>query len=149
MRRDDSGVGGFVEDLPVLFFVLGGVMMLVATSAWASQQLVDSDTQRQLDAIAWSVLERLLEAMRDGAQDVLSASKMNQSGLTSAVLRCDIKCPLAVSVWERYPEQSLLASHQSAGVGMNATSAHASSLLNAVDDRGLTVVLEVTVFVYR
>jgi len=148
MRSDDSAVGGFVEDLPVLFFVLGGVMMLMVTSTWASQQLVNSDLQRRLDATAWSVLEELLEVIRGDTQDVPSTSHMNQSGLASAVIRCDIPCPFTVSIWERYPEQSLLSSRQSPGVEMCESSAHASRLMNAVNDRGLIVVLEVSVLVY-
>lgn len=76
MRRDESGVGGFVEDLPVLVFVLVGVLALVSTSVWVAQERTDAQTALRSEALAEGLLDAVLLRFSDGVDCSISVHEL-------------------------------------------------------------------------
>lgn len=52
MRRDESGVAGFFEDLPVLMFVLAGTLTILISAINASSAKMLEERNRAIEAIA-------------------------------------------------------------------------------------------------
>lgn len=84
MRRDESGIGGFVEDLPVLAFVLVGALALVSTSVWVAQERADARACLRADASAEGLLDAVLLRLSDGAECGISVPELR--GLNASVV---------------------------------------------------------------
>jgi len=150
MRRDCSGVAGFFEDLPVLMFVLSGVVALVFTSVFVSVRTSADRLDEELDAIATRMVDSVTsEILYSCGPDVLptvaSVRALDYSNLVSH-LSCGRG--FALSVCSLHPLFACVfnvSSHQS---GAPRSTGYASELLNALADNGLTVVLEVRAIVW-
>ena len=66
MRVDERGIGGFVEDLPVLVFVLAGAVAVVSTASWTIEARVDAREQTAADALAADIIDALLFDLSEG-----------------------------------------------------------------------------------
>ena len=149
MRADEEAVGGFFEDLPVLVFVLAGVSVLVSSAVWAEQELArdraDAELEFAAEILVGAVCAHLFPA--DGVLptvDSLRTCNLSQVSLAAAPGQ-----GCAVAVRERYPADLLLYNESVGCSVVPDVVASASRLMNAVDSRGLTVVVEVRASVWQ
>lgn len=150
MKADCEGVAGFFEDLPVLMFVLAGVLVIVATSVWTSNMLDEGRTQDRLDALADQVMNELVLRIE---QERGGVPYPTLSGLTSLNMSHVARCitsvhSCSVAIVERHPDARWLVQWSGGDSGLPTHVAGASKLLNALDERLMVVVVEVRVVVW-
>ena len=150
MRADRSGVAGFFEDLPVLMFVLSGVVTLVLTSVFVSERISEDRLDDQLDAVAKRMVDSVASEMLfscgpDVLPTVTSIRALNCSGLVSPLSEGR---GYALSVFSMHPSFGCLLSFSSNQSSAPRSTGYASRLLNALGDDGLCVILEVRVIVW-
>jgi len=147
MMRDDAGVAGFFEDLPVMMFVLAGVVCVVVSSTWVCQQIESARAQTELEEAAERIVQRFLADARS-ASGIISVSSLRclePSGLPeeSEVVE------FALSVAQLYPEAEWLFSHSTSSGEIGGSRGSASRLFNALSDSGTVVIVEVRVVVWQ
>ncbi len=146
MMRDDSGVAGFFEDLPVLAFVLGGIFLLISSSVWCHQITSERDAEARLQADADEYLDKFLATFTDGITPIGEfACKCEPlvSGLGSGFSGF----LLNVSVVHPYPAIviTVLCDDKAGVCDMTAFS---SGFLNAIDEARITLIVEVRLLVW-
>lgn len=146
MNEDTDAVGGFFEDLPVLAFVLAGVMSVASTASWSAEQLSEDRVSEDLLREA----ERVLDAALDAFGPLTSSSTVehlrqaNLSGLAGAV---SPGIGWTLSVWVIHPSVEELVSVGQLEGGLS-TVRSAKALVNAISDDGAVYVLEVRAVVW-
>lgn len=150
MRSDESGVAGFFEDLPVLAFVLCGVMLLVSSGIWASARIAEQREDELLKRLAERAADAIVETIAPAATDfelptLQSIDRSNLSEYIQSVLQTvhflvNLSTEGTASGW------SMLISDSYGGEVSHTASA--SRLLNVRDGFGLIVVLEVRLIVW-
>jgi hypothetical protein len=150
MRTDRSGVAGFFEDLPVLMFVLSGVVALVLTSVFVSERMTSDKMNEQLDSIASRIADSVASEIRfsrgpDMLPSVSSIRAFNCSDEVSQL--SDGRC-FVLSVFSLHPSLGCLLNICSDQSRPPRSTGYASELLNALCDDGLSMVLEVMVVVW-
>ena len=150
MRADRSGVAGFFEDLPVLMFVLSGVVALVLTSVFVSGRMSADRLDKELDAAAKRIVDSVASEMLfscgpDVLPTVTSICASDYSGLVSQL--SDGR-GFALSVFSLHPSFRCMLNISSDQISAPRSTGYASELLNALGDDGLSMVLEVRVIVW-
>jgi hypothetical protein len=150
MRADRSGVAGFFEDLPVLMFVLSGVVALVLTSVFVSGRMSADRLDKELDAAAKRIVDSVASEMLfscgpDVLPTVTSICASDYSGLVSQL--SDGR-GFALSVFSLHPSFRCMLNISSDQSSAPRSTGYASELLNALGDDGLSMVLEVRVIVW-
>lgn len=143
MKGDDDAVGGFFEDLPVLAFVLAGVALLLSTGIWVSERLDEAGTEMELDALAKDLMTCVLAQVRNPEAPELLPMLASVLGMNVSAGPSELDGYI-VSVILRHPAVEWLKV-MGAGSETPDRTGYASALLNALDERGLVVVLEVRV----
>lgn len=147
MRSDTDAVGGFFEDLPVLAFVLAGVLSVAGTASWASEQLSEEGR--------YEALERSASQLVTGV--VLELQKTDGMPTIEAVRCADLSGPMdklpdgvasLVSIWCVHPENECLLTVPSCESEPQVARS-GSTLLNALCDGGAIGILEVRVLVWE
>ncbi len=147
MRSDQDAVGGFFEDLPVLAFVLAGVMSVAGTACWTNGQLSETDDSDALGlAAARLAADVVMELRGDGALPSIETVRSANLSLQLAGLTEGLAC--LVSVWCIHPAlEPLLV------VGVTDSDPEVASsgrvLMNASCVGGIVSVLEVRVLVWE
>jgi hypothetical protein len=148
MRCDDNGVGGFVEDLPVLVLILAGVCVLLCAGSWSAEIRARSLADEDLGRLAERAVDEVVWALSDGAGgcvDVDSVAKANLSRVKSLVPD-GIAWLLTVEVVHPWSEPLLLVE---SGDERNASNTRSDiRLLNAPYGSGGCAVLKVVVVVW-
>ncbi len=148
MRDDRRGVGGFLEDLPVLVFVLAGVVTLIGASVWAAGVRADLGRETELESLADALVYQALCDLSDGVDGCVSVVRMAQLDLSHLSGRVPDGTGWLVSVNVIHPwaEQLLLAQggeqHQAAYVG------YGCKLVNAPYGTDGSAVVKVTAVVW-
>jgi len=150
MRADRSGVAGFFEDLPVLMFVLSGVVALVLTSVFVSERMTADRMDEQLDVVAKRIVDSVASEMLfscgpDVLPTVASICAFNYSDMVSQL--SDGRS-FALSVFSLHPSFGCMFNISCGESSAPQSTGYASELLNALGDNGLIVVLEVRVVVW-
>lgn len=151
MKADDSAVAGFFEDLPVLMFVLGGVLVLVLSSVWVSRIEVEQRMVEELERSAEALADGLLARVRGQAYGAVDPSIPSIECLDLSRLTADLAGNLGRSVAfvELYPEARWVISWSTGNsTGVSMTGSH-SALFNVRDAWGNTAVMEVRVVVWQ
>jgi len=145
MKNDTDAVGGFFEDLPVLVFVLAGVMSVAGTACWTGDLLSEDDSER-LARDASRLVTTAVDALvgQGGLVSVEAVRSANLSGPLSSV----IDAPrYIVSVWCVHPQlEPLLVVGESEGDP--ATACSESMYMNALCEDGVIGILEVRALVW-
>jgi len=146
MRSDETAVGGFVEDLPVMVFVLAGVCMLVGSAVDAADK-VRAGPGDELELVA----ERLVVEVVDAAcvvdlPTVAGLRSLNISDCARAIAESCVGS--YVSLRSLYPASDVLLAWGSFPVERPEETGSFSRLVNAVDDKGLVIVVEVRAVVW-
>lgn len=82
MRDDRRGVGGFLEDVPVLVFVLAGVVALIGTSVWAAGVRSDLVREAELESLADELVDQTLWDLFDGVDSCVSVDRVERLDLS-------------------------------------------------------------------
>ena len=141
MRSDESGVAGFFEDLPVLAFVLCGVMLLVSSGLWTSGGLATLREDEQLQELASRSVERIVQRIESLTTtfetpmlEWMAQSNMSQlveELLGSIHFSVNISSPHAANGWH-------MGFRDDCSGGITDT-ASASRLFNAQDSTGIVL----------
>jgi len=150
MRADRSGVAGFFEDLPVLMFVLSGVVALVLTSAFVSERISADRLDDQLDTVAKRMVDSVAsEMLFSCGPDVLpTVTSIRALNCSDHVSQLSDGRDFVLSVFSMHPSFGCLFSISSNQNSTPRSTGYASELLNALGDDGLCTVLEVRVIVW-
>lgn len=150
MIRDDAAVGGFLEDLPVLVFVLLGVFALVSTSVFASSDISERDEAERLESIAEEVLRAIMSGLKvgDSSGYTLTVSALRDVNLTCLAEPAARGRGFCVGIAVLYPRTEWLCSSISAGPASAVSTGFARYLLVATDDDGSNAVVEVRVLAW-
>jgi hypothetical protein len=150
MRVDCSGVAGFFEDLPVLMFVLSGVVALVLTSVFVSERMTADWMDEQLDVVAKRIVDSIAsEMLFSCGPDVLpTVDSICAFNYSDKVSQMSDGRSYALSVFSLHPSFGCLLDICSDQNATPRSTGYASELLNALDDTGLTIILEVRVVVW-
>lgn len=146
MRFDDRAVGGFFEDLPVLAFVLAGVLSVSGTAAWTSSELVEAGQLDALERKASSLVSAIVSDLQD-SEVMLTLEMIAAANLSSAsdVLAEGISC--YVTIWCVHPFRELLLSYGDVGDDPALVGSD-SSFMNMLCDGGVVGVSEVRAIVW-
>jgi hypothetical protein len=148
MRDDRRGIGGFIEDIPVLLFVLAGVTTLIGASVWAAgfrSEIVKAD---ELDGVAEESLGRVLCALSDGANGYISVDRMGDLNLSWMRLRVSDGVGWLVSVKVIHPWVEQLVLAEGDGSCRASCSGCGRALLNAPYGTDGSAIVEVTALVW-
>ena len=147
MRRDERAVGGFIEDVPVLVFVLAGVLTLVGTGAWAVEQKADAERDEALRTLASDTMDRVLWTISDGSGGALGVDSLAAGNVSWLFTDIPEGIGWLLSVEVLHPQAEQLVLLRSHAVGTPIETASESRLLNA-ECESLCVMVRVTVVVW-
>jgi hypothetical protein len=148
MRGDDFGVGGFLEDMPVLVLVLAGVVTLAGTGVWAEELKADARAEAELRSLANNLLDRVQWALSDGSGSCISVNRIAMVNLSGAATTMPPRTSWLSSVEIVHPWCELVLLVKSGDEGSATRAASASRLLDAPCDPDWRVLLKVTVIVW-
>jgi hypothetical protein len=147
MREDIDGVGGFFEDLPVLAFVLAGVLSVAGTACWTAESRSAGDALEGLEACADLLV----------ADVVAELTRSSPTPSTESIRRTNLSVPFGhmaegtagvVSVWCVHPgSEPLLVASTGDSEPCDACSDRA--LMNALREDGTVCVVEVRALVWE
>jgi len=151
MRSDESGVAGFFEDLPVLAFVLCGVLLLVSSSLWVSAQLAGLRENERLEKLTDRAADMIVEVIGSSttSYDVPTMQSIERSNLFEYLNDLLRSVHYALNISKRGGQSDWYVMVKDCFTCEVSQTAFASRLLNAIDGSGLVVVLEVRLIVWR
>lgn len=146
MRLDESGVGGFAEDLPVMVFVLAGVCLLVGSAVSAAEKVRAGDADG-LESLAEVLVSEVMEGFSVTDTPTVTALRSFDIGdcAEPVLVGCD---GWFVSLRSVHPEVELLQSAGSLPDQSPGSTGSCSRLINAYDDDMMLVVVEVRAVVW-
>ncbi|MGQ9588037.1 MAG: hypothetical protein ACUVT7_06635 [Thermoplasmata archaeon] len=149
MKSDESGVGGFFEDLPVLAFVLAGTAILLMSTTWSCEHLASQHAYDELRKRAVSFVERICAELRGSRENEIvpslsSIEKLNYSRLAGEELNGR---QYALAILQLYPLVRWVVEHSGPEPSRSEVAA-ATALLNALNEEGVTVIIEVRAIVW-
>lgn len=146
MRFDNVAVGGFFEDLPVLAFVLAGVLSVSGTAVWTSGELAEAGQITSLERHATNLVSAAVSVLRGlgTAPDLETVACVNLSGLLDGLTE-DLGCIIAV--WCVHPFRELVLSCGDIGTSPASVGSD-SSYMNVLCGGGVVGVLEVRALVW-
>lgn len=150
MIRGDGGVGGFLEDLPVLLFVLLGVFVLISSSIFSSKASSDAQEAEKLDAIAYKILNGILSKINsvDLMERTPSVASMKEMRLDVLREIHEQGIGYCVAVVMLHPCIEWLSEFTSGDPVHADCTGYARAMLNAVSDSGSIAVVEVQVIAW-
>ena len=148
VKRNQEGVAGFFEDLPVLLFVLMGVMVLVASATWVSQERASANLESELEEIARDITKALLRSIAWQHGSVPRLSSVSGMDTVSVAEEVAQLRSFAVTVASLHPEIVTVATVTRGEPSAATSTGFARLLFNALDDAGLVCLLEVRAVVW-
>lgn len=146
MRFDDRAVGGFFEDLPVLAFVLAGVLSVSGTAAWTGNELAEAGQLDTLERSAASLVSVIVSDLRD-SEVMLTLEMTAAANLSSASDVLAEGIGHYVTIWCVHPFRELLLSYGDVGDEPTLVGSD-SSFVNMLCDEGVVGVSEVRAIVW-
>ena len=149
MKSDLAAVAGFFEDLPVLVLVLAGVLSLIFSSVWVSEARSSAQKDSELTFEAREIVSRTSQEIKfSGASDVIPllghVKSLNLSDCSLVAQSYDVHLTIQIV----YPKKELVCEYSSNDDPGSSSTGFASKFLNAIDDSGLTIILEVQAIVW-
>lgn len=150
MRSDRSAVAGFFEDLPVLLFVLSGVVALVLTSVFVSERMAVMRFQERMDVIARDIVDSVATEilLSCGAGVMPAVSSIKAHDFAEVAVRSCGGRSYAVSVLLIHPSYESMVDLSSDMRDQPRSTGFASTLLNALDECALNAIVEVRAVVW-
>jgi len=148
MRSDQSGIGGFLEDLPVLVFVLAGVGVLLSASTWSSEMAARSQAAERLDEQAELVVEKVLVALSDGCGGYIGVGGIPTVNLTDRLSEMPVGVSFLVTVEVVHPWAERLAEVEAGTIQAASDIGFATRLINMPAGDETVAVGKVTAIVW-
>jgi len=150
MRKDDHAVAGFFEDLAVMVFILAGVSLLISSYASSSLVAQAQAEQERLDYLAEDFVTRVVSLAMEAGEGPAGPSVSVLRGLdlpTVAQRSLAGRCVAAsISVLHPYPQ--VVISFSSEEPYDPLVTGYSEELMNAVDEAGMVVIVEVRCVVW-
>jgi len=142
-------VAGFFEDLPVLVLVLSGVLSLMFSSVWVTEARSSAQEDSELAFEAREIVSRISQEIEfsgaSGIVPLLSHVKnLNLSDCSLVTQSRDVHVTIQIV----HPKKELVCEYSSNDDPGSFSTGFASKFLNAIDDSGLTIILEVQAIVW-
>ena len=149
MKKDERGVAGFFEDLPVLLFVLAGTFTIVV-SAWnASQVVVSGEENKALERLTERCAALLLsEIAGEHPETVITVASVCSTKLIDIATEFLDGSAFCLSIVMVHPELEWLLQESDRSGGVPERACSVSRLLNALADDGCTAILVVRIIVW-
>ena len=150
-RIDDSAVAGFFEDIPVLLFVLAGVVSLVFSALLGAAQREERRLQSELDQLADSIADRVVGKLHHGdvLGDTPTMATVMRTDLAAIASRLSLGHGCDICFVRVHPGFSWLSGTNHSCEDPPVATGYASRLFNGLDDKGLIGILEVRVLVWE
>jgi hypothetical protein len=149
VRFDERGVGGFFEDLPVLIFVLAGVSLLIVSGVRISSLRGDLEEDSALRYAAGMLVQRIAAAVGESGLGSPTVESFNGTRIAILANETVARFSYSVSIVMRYPEvEWILVCKGEHSVQTPSRAASDSMFLNAIDENGRSVIVEVTAVVW-
>jgi len=149
VKRDECGVAGFLEDLPVLMFVLAGTLAIVVSALGASKAVVSRDEDKELECLADRCAELLLsELLGQHSEPVITVGSVCSTRLSKIVDEFLYERDFCMSILMVHPELKWLVQESGRSEEVPERACSASRLVNALTDDGRTAILEVRIIVW-
>jgi len=151
MRTDESGVAGFLEDLPTLMFVLGGAALLVSSGLWTSTRLGEQDADRKLQELADRAADAIVNRLESisAGDSVPTFGSIEKAALPQFVSEVMDKAHFSLNISALHSNAYWWISFHSGSTGPITNTGFASRMINAQDGSGLILVCEVRLVVWR
>jgi hypothetical protein len=146
MRSDTDAIGGFFEDLPVLAFVLAGVLSVSGTATWVGWSMEDAARERSLEDVASSLVSAVVLSLRVNS-DVPTVEHIAGSNLSAPIERLGTDMGYVITVWCVHPYRELLLSAEHGWSGPSTSGFH-REFMNVACPGGLVGVVEVRALVW-
>lgn len=149
VRRDEAGVAGFFEDLPVLMFVLAGTLTVILSVMTVSGAMLSVERSKNLGALASRSADLLVnELLGKHPERVVTISAVCSTGMLRAIDDFLGAHGFQMSVVMVHPELKWLSVASEPQTRLPEHAFSASRLVNALTDDGLIGVLVVRVLVW-
>ncbi|UCE91842.1 MAG: hypothetical protein JSV90_01440 [Methanobacteriota archaeon] len=148
MRRDIAGVGGFVEDLPVLLFILMGTVSVITTSVWVAEGREKAKALADADEAAKRLVDAVLLRLSGGEANGVSIAGLRSLNASQVNELCPsiLSWQLSISIFHPRPEA---VEHGCDGPGVGASgSGYHNRFVNASYDRDASALVEVRCVVW-
>ena len=146
--RGEDGVAGFFEDLPVLMFVLIGASVLVMSGAWVARQNAIRQLEQELDDTADTVVRRVLGSILSKWGETPRVTSLLGLDLAAIVSEESRGHEYAFAIASLHPEPEVFVTANNGDPSRVVRTGFASALFNALDERGLVLILEVRAIVW-
>lgn len=149
MKRDELGVAGFFEDLPVLMFVLAGTFTIVISSLDASDVVVLNRKNMELDRLASRCADLLLfELLGQGQGIAVSVGSVCSTRLCQVADEfLEGRC-FQMGIVMLHPEVKWLCQNPMRSADWPERASSASRLFNALTGDGQSAILVVRIVVW-
>ena len=148
MRRDDVGVAGFFEDLPVLVFILAGTLTILISFVSVSGAIQSEEREENLGILANRSLDLIVaELLLDSPAACVNICSVCETELRNMIEEFLGGPCFAISVVMVHPELKWL-SNTPVPEQLPAHACSSSRLLNGFTDDGRIGVLLVRVLVW-
>jgi len=150
VRWNDRAVGGFLEDLSVMVFVLAGVSLLVSSYAWSSSLAHARADQERLEWLAEGYIDRVMAEIHAACRSAFPPSLASLRALDLSGL-AEVSLPgrsVVASISTLHPYPELVINFSSAAHPIADVVGYSARLCNAVDSDGIVAIVEVRCLVW-
>lgn len=149
MRRDESGVAGFFEDLPVLMFVLAGTFTIVASAIACSQAIVSREEDARLQDLASRSVDLVVSELLEGHPDVVvTISALCATRLGNALKDFLGSSDFGMSIVMVHPELRWICTESNPGRDSNRNACSDSRIVSVLTEDGYVGIILVRVLVW-
>ena len=150
MKADVRGVGGFLEDLPVLVFVLIGTMAVISTSVLVAEKRAEIRSLALADREAEKLLDELLALFSCGSDRSISIERLRAANASQVGGLCplDYRWQVSVIVIHPWTETINVQCEACAQIGLGERG-YANRVVNALYGTGGSAFVEVSCVVWR
>ena len=147
--QDESGVGGFFEDLPVLVFVLAGTCVMILSAVSVSDAIVSREKIKELEYLANRCADRVVSELvgaHPGA--VIMVESLCATRLCKVISDCLDGHGFRMGIAMVHPVFEWLLEASSASSAILESASSSSRLANGLTDEGYIAVLVVRIIVW-
>ena len=147
--RDDRGVAGFFEDLPVLVFVLAGTFVIVTSSATVSVELQSDERYKDLETIVNRSLNLVVRSLlEDSSMNGITVRSISESKLALTLSDLLKGFDYSMTITMLHPNLTVVCWVSGPTGEMPADAFSESRLLNCITDDGRIGILMVRLLVW-
>jgi len=147
--EDQSGVGGFFEDLPVLMFVLAGTVTVIVSATFSVEVLASQEADKALERLATRCVDLIVAEIMDGHGGVaVIAGALCATKIDRALQDFLGDGEFFASIVMIHPESKRLCTIREAPTEIAGRASSASRMINVLVENGLTGIVVVRALVW-